>query len=506
MAKKRGTRADYKSYGGREIKAIVDGKETGICQDKNGLYYYMYDDPKTGKRKKKTCTTDIKIAYNRFMTYVEGKRAEEFLSANNIKLEKIVRAKFKDVEGIDSTKMTVTGYKTPDGQWHTTNIEVPSDYAKRIFYEDTIKVSEQEFFHWLESYRGKEEELKRKSGTAIEFLGKTDRETHIKLKTILDFFKHNIKFKTQKTKDDYGTWIEHFFNFTEVIYIDDVTEDIVRKYETEYLDPTREAGDPDKPVRKSYAYKWKNDRAGAIKRALGFYAEKHPSISATVKKVREYLMIWDRTKDKKILDPECVSKEDFSLLYRNANIKWKAILLMSLNTMSYAKDISDMEISHINKSRKTLKMVREKEGSLKVGFLWDETIKALEEYEKIRKKAGQWLFTSNHKGKYEVASLQNYIREFCKNNKIKDKLSVDNVTFEMLRNGSSTAADDGELEHHYIEYGLGHQMSGSFSNYVKGRPERMKLVADNIYREYEIDRLKLIPTPPAPILPESSAP
>ncbi len=96
MSKKRGTRATYIPYGGREIKAIVDGKETGICQDKNGIYYYMYDDPKTGKRSKKTCTTDIQIAYNRFMVYVDGRRAEEFVKVKKPKTSKHLRKQFKD--------------------------------------------------------------------------------------------------------------------------------------------------------------------------------------------------------------------------------------------------------------------------------------------------------------------------------------------------------------------------------------------------------------------------
>lgn len=308
MANKRGTRAKYILYGGREIKAIVDGKETGICQDKNGIYYYMYDDPKTGKRKKKTCTTDIKIAYNRFMTYVEGKRAEEFLQVKKTIHSRKLKKEFGSI-GPPPHKDTGKDASTHEHKLIQVHIESSMQNPDDLFFDNEVKVSEQEFFQWLGSYRGKEEELKRKSGIAIEFLGKTDRATHIKLQTILDFFKDNIKFKTQKTKDDYGKWIEHFFNFTEVSYIDDITEDIVRKYEADYLDPQREQGDPQKPEKGSYACKWKNDRAGAIKRALSFYAEKHPSTSGKVKVIREYLMIWDRTKDRKPLDPECVSKE-----------------------------------------------------------------------------------------------------------------------------------------------------------------------------------------------------
>lgn len=477
MSKKRGTRATYIPYGGREIKAIVSGKETGVCQDKNGLYYYMYDDPKTGKRKKKTCTTDIKIAYNRFMTYVDGKRAEEFLHVKKTKHSR----KLKEEFGHITTPLHKDTGKDANSHEHKliqVHLEYPTQNPDDLYFDNEIKVSEQEFFHWLDSYRGKEEDLKRKSGIAIQFLGKTDRETHIKLQTILCFFEKNIKFKTSKTKKDYTKWCKHFFDFTDLIYIDDITEDIIRSYENEYLDPIRKQN--------GFAYKWKNDRAGAIKRVLSFYAEKHPSTSTKVKEIREYLMIWDRTQDRKPLNPECITKEDFMLLYQNANIRWKAILLMSLNSMSYAKDISDMEVAHIDKQRKTLKMIREKEGSLKVGYLWNETIEALTEYENTIKGSVRWLFTSTHKGKYAVSSLQDYIREFSR--KIKG-LSLDNITFEMLRNGASTAADDGELEYHYIEYGLGHQMSGTFSNYVKRRPERMKPVSENIYREYDISHI-----------------
>ena len=81
--------------------------------------------------------------------------------------------------------------------------------------------------------------------------------------------------------------------------------------------------------------------------------------------------------------------------------------------------------------------------------------------------------------------MQNYIREFSRS--IAD-LSLDHVTFEMIRNGASTSADDGKIEYHYIEYGLGHQIGGAFSNYVKRRPERMKPVSDNIYREYDVKK------------------
>lgn len=483
MAKQKGTKANYINYGGRPVTAIVEGKVTGLCLDKHTkTYYYMYADEK-GKRKKKYVTRDLTIAYNRFMEFAESKREEEFLEVEKTQQDK----KLKKTLQKNTIKID------------TSHLKLPDNYAELLpslpdeFYDKTTKVSEQEFFAWLDSYRGKEEELKRKSGIAIRFIGKTDRITHIKLLTILDFFNENIKFKTQKTKDDYSKWIEHFFDFTEVSYIDDITEDIVRRYESKYLDPTRKKGNPKKPKEGSFAYKWKNDRAGAIKRVLSFYSEKHPSTSAKVKEIREYLMIWDRTKDRKPLNPECISKEDFKKLYNSANVQWKAILLMSLNTMSYGKDLHDMEVAHIDKKRKTLTMIREKEESLKVGFLWDETITALEAYEEVKKGDSDFLFTSRDGGEYKVQSMMNYIREFSrrinKNEDKEERLSLPNVTFEMFRNGASTAADDGKIEYHYIEYGLGHQMSGAFTNYVKRKPERMKPIADNIYKEYEIDKL-----------------
>ena len=396
MAKKRGTRATYIPYGGREIKAIVDGKETGICQDKNGLYYYMYDDPKTGKRRKKTCTTDLKIAFNRFMQFVEAKRKEEYLQIENIQEKKSLKdnilSSFK--EYYSGQNITIRKPPTQEPRTIITKDNVLIDfkdtpYSEDVLFDKTTEISEKEFFQWLENYRGKEEELKRKSGIAIKFLGKTDRATHINLSSILDFFEKNIKFKTDKTRNDYTKWCKHFFDFTELIYIDDITEDMVRNYEKEYLDYIR--------GKNNYTYKWKNDRANAIKKVLSFYAEKHPSTSTKVKNIREYLMIWDRTKDRKPLNPECISKEDFKLMYQNAGVRWKAILLMSLNTMSYAKDLSDMQTSHIDMKKKTLCMIREKEESLKVGYLWDETIKALQDYFKIKKSDSKWLFTSNKK-------------------------------------------------------------------------------------------------------------
>ena len=172
MAKKRGTQSTYIPYGGREVKAIVNGKETGISKGKNGLYYYMYDDPKTGKRRKKTCTTDLKIAYTRFLVYVEGKRKEEFIPIQKPKHKKEFKEHFKN------KVITLKGKKL--------NPDIDPDYYNGISVTDMLfdrktEISEKEFFQWLISYKGKEEELKRKSGIAIKFIGKTDRATHIKL-------------------------------------------------------------------------------------------------------------------------------------------------------------------------------------------------------------------------------------------------------------------------------------------------------------------------------------
>jgi len=78
-------------------------------------------------------------------------------------------------------------------------------------------------------------------------------------------------------------------------------------------------------------------------------------------------------------------------------------------------------------------------------------------------------------------------------NKDKDKkLSFDNITFGLFRKGASTAADNGENEIHYIEYCLGHEVTQagrSLANYVARKPERVKPIADAIYKEYEIDLL-----------------
>jgi len=468
---KRGTKAKYIAYGGRSVSAIVNGKLTGLCQASNGLFYYMYDDEK-GKRRKKTCTSDIKIAYNRFMIFVEGKREEEFIHIKNPKHRRQLKKHFKD------KVITLKGKKL--------NPNIDPVYYNGISVTDMLfdrktEISEKEFFEWLLSYKGKEEELKRKSGISIKFSEKTDRATHIKLSTIFSYFKNNITFETQKSKDDYTTWIEHFFEFAGVVYINDITEDIVRRYEEEYLDPERIAND--------FKYRWKNNRAGSIKKALSFYAEKHPTKSAKVREVRQYLMIWDRTKDVKALDPDEITIEDFKKLYQSANLKWKAILLMSLNTMSGSTTLTEMKLEHVNFDRKYLKMIRKKKNTLKVGYLWTETIETIQAYLKQRKYSGKYLFPSNNKGKYNPQSIRNYIKRFSRT--VKNK-SLHTITFGLLRAAASTAADDGSNEIHYIEYGLGHdvtQAGKSFANYVARRPERMKPVADAIYKEFKIDKL-----------------
>ena len=146
MVKQRGKKGDYISYGGSPVKAIVNGKETGLFKDASTLlYYYMYDDPKTGKRKKQTCTRDIVIANKRFWNHVE-KHKEEFIDVKEIKKSRKLRKQFKD---------NLISFP---------NVKIPKNYpidpaVDDMIFEKKNTISEREYFEWLLSYKGREEEL-----------------------------------------------------------------------------------------------------------------------------------------------------------------------------------------------------------------------------------------------------------------------------------------------------------------------------------------------------------
>ena len=78
----------------KQLKRIIREEKQSLLRE----WFSDEHDPKTGKRKKKTCTTDLKIAYNRFMQFVEGKRKEEFLKIQSPKHSRAIKKKYKDLK------------------------------------------------------------------------------------------------------------------------------------------------------------------------------------------------------------------------------------------------------------------------------------------------------------------------------------------------------------------------------------------------------------------------
>jgi integrase len=178
--------------------------------------------------------------------------------------------------------------------------------------------------------------------------------------------------------------------------------------------------------------------------------------------------------------------EDIHHALKIANVDQKAMILLGINCAFGPMDISRLEFSKIDRETKWVKHIRSKTGRPRDCELWQETLDAIEAWEKVRPESE---FKSNvfvtPQGKRWILPGDNSTSEFCRYFQDVWAAFGPGKTFYALRHTFRTIAGERVHDKDAIRWIMGHnaprneQMSDNYNQ--RQLPERIKAVTDAVH-------------------------
>lgn len=132
-------------------------------------------------------------------------------------------------------------------------------------------------------------------------------------------------------------------------------------------------------------------------------------------------------------DPKPIKPKQFTAILKVASVKWKAILLLSLNAALHPKELAEVLLKEIDLEDDTFQTKRTKTGIRRCAKLWDRTIEAIQEYQAAESHNSLYLFVNEHREKYNAHSVIDNWKRLIKAAKVPDT-----VCFDSLRDGART--------------------------------------------------------------------
>jgi integrase len=181
-------------------------------------------------------------------------------------------------------------------------------------------------------------------------------------------------------------------------------------------------------------------------------------------------------------DPQPISVEDFHKMLKNADIKWRAMLLTSLNLCFYPIDIIRLPKSAINWKTGVVIFDRKKTGqTTRVGILWKRTRDAIKAYMKQQPHNGETLFISQYGKPYGDGEDSNGFNSVWR--QFREQWKVD-VRFDQIRDGAYSAAIARGADITTAKILAGHAIGGEADKYVKRDADRIKQATTAIEKHY----------------------
>ena len=178
------------------------------------------------------------------------------------------------------------------------------------------------------------------------------------------------------------------------------------------------------------------------------------------------------------VNPQPISRENFHSLLNAATIKWKAILLVSLNCCLHLGECLELKWAELNIEKKTYACIRgktQRHSIPRCAFLWQETVDILQQLPKTK---SEYVFTSTHGTQYNRQCAGDLFAS------LRRKAGVtDTVKFDCIRDGAYTAAcrvPDGLKLSRLL---AGHS-NGMADKYSLRYPEIVKPACDAVYAVY----------------------
>ena len=177
--------------------------------------------------------------------------------------------------------------------------------------------------------------------------------------------------------------------------------------------------------------------------------------------------------------PQPIAPEHFAALLGQADVKWKAVLLLSLNAALYPSEVAAVRKNDIDLDAGTLVMDRGKTGVPRVAALWPRTIDAVRAYQKAKPHNSEWLFVGRTGAPYDGNHVSRKFRAFRNVAGLPET-----VQFADIRDGAYTAAMNGAgVEEKHARLVAGHR-NGMADHYVRRNPRCVEAACAAIEQAY----------------------
>ena len=455
-----------------------DGKPIiGLSWDSGNGYFFPTHFKLTEEfkqnRKRPTFTKDYDTAIYQFRDWEKKQQGEDYSSIPKDQLKKSDRVKIpytflkEDGESVEAYKKRLTEY----------NLSLRQDTGKSDIQIEPLADIPNSFIY----SKARELILQNQTEAAklmnLPGLADADLISSKPSRTLVEignkYFNRKRKPLKKKNKEDAQNWWSEFCKIVGVKVVREITLKHINIYQDALYKICEE---------NNFSPTWLRHRFDMIKTILR-NANKSEESKKDINMVLEHCKNFDYKK-KVDVEPKPIPKLEYNNLLNVANVKFKAIYLLSLNASMLPKDIHDIKKSDIDLSKYELKMKREKTGIYRVAWLWERTVVAIQEMLKKYPNDSEYLFVTMKGTPYAEQTIRYHHKKFCK------LVSIDykEIHFQHIRDATESiaaeAAADNLCSEQAIKYLMGHKLSGVSDHYRKRLPKLVKKACEYIESHY----------------------
>lgn len=283
------------------------------------------------------------------------------------------------------------------------------------------------------------------------------------LQGIHDFYIKNARNKRGKPLDpkkhvpNSKRWWTEFMQIVGVKHYRDLTVEHIERYHAEIM------GRFD---RDEYAPDTVRNRFAKIKRVFQFGLERARTDAekAEMRRLLDLCMILKAPASED--DPMPMPPETFRKLLAVARPREKAMMLLGANCLMHSGEVSATMKKDVDLAEGTIRQRRTKNGHPRAAKLWDRTVAAILEYQRVKLHQSPYLFVTRNGTPADMRQLFLTIRR---------RAGVsEQVTFEGVRDAGFTVGEEIDLKR--VKFVAGHK-AGMSDKYVYRQATNKKVIA-----------------------------
>lgn len=434
----------FVEYGGQTVQDCLNGSVIGLSlAEQNKTYYTMI--PTQGRKWLGRDKDKAVLKFRALVANLKGEKETNIVVNQGDYTNKIQHT-------IDHTKPNLVATRI-DGK---TKIEKGGRYTVVKKYAE---IPEFVFIEWLKKELQNPTELARKTGIeAFNHFWDYVNQEPIKLTALIDnFFELRKRSITQKEEQKTRKAWSIFCKLIDKKTAEEITLNDILKYET-FIH------------KKNYAPATIKHYLSRIEKIFNYNAKKYQDNHKLIK-ISNWCKGMERLEVNNSKAPDVIDLNTFNLLYDNADLEMKAMLLLGLNSASYLIDLSRYTKDEIDLGEQTLITQRQKKGQVtKVCYLWDRTVNILKEYLATRNDNSTSIFKSRYGVGYTDSGLRKKFKRLKQS--INDRLKQEDkpqitIEYNNLRDTFSTLSRDLGIDPFKINCVMGHSNKGMIDRYTK---------------------------------------